>query len=117
MNPYYCLEIDTAARVMDFIALPEKNFDFKWNWPKNDLVVQSSRTENSFTVEGKISIESLKQFNLIKGSTIETGIFRAKYVEKGDLNFEPTWISWVNPNTETPNFHTPSSFGELILMG
>ena len=80
-------------------------------------MVQSSRTENSFTVEGKISIESLKQFNLIKGSTIETGIFRAKYVEKGDLNFEPTWISWVNPNTETPNFHTPSSFGELILMG
>jgi hypothetical protein len=117
LNPYYCLEIDTAARVMDFIALPEKNFDFNWNWSKNDLVVHSSRTEKSFTVEGKISIESLKHFNLIKGSKIETGIFRAKYVEKGDLNFEPTWISWVNPNTETPNFHTPSSFGELILMG
>jgi hypothetical protein len=116
LNPYYCMEIDTQARIMDFIALPNKNFDFDWNWPKKDLVVQSSRDDNSFTVEGQISIESLQRFKLIKGNTIETGIFRAKYVEKGHSNFEPTWISWVNPNTETPNFHTPSSFGELILM-
>jgi hypothetical protein len=116
LNPYYCMEIDTAARIMDFIALPNKNFDFDWKWPENDLVVQSSRDDKSFTVEGQISIESLRRFNLIKGNTIETGIFRAKYVEKDPSNFEPTWISWVNPNTETPNFHTPSSFGELILM-
>jgi hypothetical protein len=116
LNPYYCMEIDTEARIMDFIALPNKNFDFDWKWPEHDLVVQSSRDDKSFTVEGQISIESLQRFNLIKENTIETGIFRAKYVEKDHLNFEPTWISWVNPNTETPNFHTPSSFGELILM-
>lgn len=116
LNPYYCLEIDPTPRVMDFIAYPNKKFDFDWNWPKNNLTVKSFRNENYFTVEGAISIESLRKFNLIKDNKIETGIFRAKYVEQDDSSFEPTWITWVNPNTETPNFHTPTSFGKLHLM-
>ncbi len=116
LNPYYCLEIDAAARVMDFIAYPDKNFDFNWNWPKEDLFVKSSKNEANFTVEGAISIESLKKFNLIKDHKMETGIFRAKYNSKDNVHFEPTWISWINPNTETPNFHIASSFGVLELM-
>jgi hypothetical protein len=40
LNPYYCLEIDATARIMDFIAYPNKKFDFEWTWPKNDLLVQ-----------------------------------------------------------------------------
>ena len=116
LNPYYCLEIDPSPRVMDFIAYPDRNFNFDWNWPKEDLVVKSFIKDSSFTVEGAISIESLKRFDLIKDNKIETGIFRAKYAKKDGVNYEPTWISWVNPNTETPNFHTPTSFGELNLM-
>ncbi|MNQ07695.1 hypothetical protein D3C85_204810 [compost metagenome] len=115
LNPYYCLEIDTDGRLMDFIAYPNKNFDFDWNWPKNDIAIKSSINKNNFTVEGEISIESLNRFHLIKDHKIETGIFRAKYYTKDNLNFEPIWITWVNPNTETPNFHTPSSFGILEL--
>lgn len=115
LNPYYCLEIDTDARLMDFIAYPNKNFDFDWNWPKNDIAIKSYINKNNFTVEGEISIASLNRFHLIKDNKIETGIFRAKYYTKDNLNFEPTWITWVNPNTETPNFHTPSSFGILEL--
>jgi hypothetical protein len=116
LNPYYCLEIDTAARIMDFIAYPDKNFDFNWNWPKNDIEVKSSVNAESFTVEGAISIPSLQRFNLIKNNKIETGVFRAKYNQKEDLGFEPTWITWINPNTETPNFHIKSSFGNFILQ-
>lgn len=115
MNPYYCLEIDSAARIMDFIAYPDKNLDFSWNWPKKDLFVKSSVERNSFTVEGAISIQSLNDLNLIKNNKIETGLFRAKYSLNESGNFEPTWITWVNPNTETPNFHIASSFGTLIL--
>jgi hypothetical protein len=115
LNPYYCLEIDTSGRIMDFIAHPNTNFDFNWNWPQNDLVVKSSINANSFTVEGSISIESLKSFNLIKNNTIETGVFRAKYIKTQNECFEPTWITWVNPNTETPNFHIASSFGSFVL--
>lgn len=116
LNPYYCLEIDTAARIMDFIAYPNKNFDFDWNWPQGNLIVKSAINENSFTVEGAITISSLRMLNLIKENKIETGIFRAKYNEKEKSIFEPVWISWVDPITETPNFHIESSFGILTLM-
>lgn len=116
LNPYYCLEIDPTSRIMDFIAYPGKKFDFDWNWPENDLTVKSAIKENYFVVEIAISIQSLKNFNLIKGNTIEAGLYRAKYEKQPDNLFEPTWISWVNPNTETPNFHIASSFGTLTLV-
>jgi hypothetical protein len=115
MNPYYCLEMDTEARIMDFVAYPGKIFDFDWNWPEESINVKSAVNSDSFTVEGAIRISSLNHFNLIKNNTIETGIFRAKYSQKEDFSFDPTWITWVNPNTETPNFHLASSFGTLIL--
>ena len=116
LNPYYCLEIDTSARVMDFKAYPNKKFDFNWNWPTDQLQVKSSKDETSFTVEGTISISSLKQLGLIHENKMEVGIFRAKYNATKNLQYEPIWISWVNPNTEEPNFHIATSFGTLNLM-
>lgn len=116
LNPYYCMEMDTKARVMDFIAYPNKNLNFDWSWPKDDLVVKSSVNEDSFVVEGAIRIASLKKFDLIKNNQIETGIFRAKYSKTDASDYEPTWITWVNPDTETPNFHIASSFGILTLQ-
>lgn len=116
LNPYYCLEMDTAARIMDFEAKPNKVFDFDWNWPKEDLKVKASKQENSFTVEGRISLASLKALSLIQGNSIETGVFRAKFSKDENQNYPPTWISWVNPNTTEPNFHIASSFGKFILM-
>ena len=116
LNPYYCLEIDPTERIMDFRAYPNKNFDFNWNWPKEDLKVKSNIAEDNFSVEIAISIKSLKKLNLIKDHKIEVGIFRAKYNKQENTSFEPTWISWVNPNTITPNFHIPTSFGLLNLI-
>jgi hypothetical protein len=107
--------MDTDARLMDFIAYPNKNLDFSWNWPKDNIVVKSYIKKDSFTVEGSISIQSLNDFKLIKNNKIETGIFRAKYSLDINGNFEPTWITWVNPETEIPNFHIASSFGTLLL--
>lgn len=115
LNPYYCLEIDPTPRIMDFKASPAKKFDFDWNWPKNDIVIKSHITEEYFVVELAISIQSLMNFNLIKGHTIEAGLFRAKYKKQQNNLFEPTWISWVDPDTENPNFHIASSFGTLTL--
>lgn len=116
LNPYYCLEMDTAARIMDFEAKPNKDFDFNWNWPKGDLEIKASKEENSFTVQGKISMASLKALNLIQGNSIETGVFRAKFSLIENLQYDATWISWVDPNTPEPNFHIASSFGKFILM-
>ena len=113
---YYCLEIDPTPRIMDFKASPKKKFDFDWNWPNNDLIVKSTIKEDRFIVEIAITIQSLKNFDLIKDNSIEAGIYRAKYTKQENNLFEPTWISWVNPNTETPNFHVPDSFGNLTLV-
>lgn len=116
LNPYYCIEIDPTSRILDFRATANRKFEFDWSWPKNELVVKSNITNNFFTVEGSITINSLKELQLIKNNTIETGIFRAKYTPLENSEFESTWISWVNPNTQYPNFHTSSSFGVLNLV-
>lgn len=115
MTPYYCLEIDPTPRIMDFKALPHKVFDFDWNWPAGDIEAKSTREASYFVVEGAISLQSLKELNLLKNGKIETGIFRAKYNKTENNSFEPTWITWVNPNTEEPNFHIATSFGLLEL--
>lgn len=96
---------------MDFKALPNKNFDFNWNWPEDDINIKSNVEDSFFTVEGSISLQSLETLNILKNGAMETGIYRAKYNKQN----EPTWITWVNPETETPNFHTPTSFGLLQL--
>lgn len=114
LNPYYCLEMDSAARVMDFIAYPNKNFQFDWSWPKNGLTLKSSLTKEGYIVEIAISIESLTSLNLINKSYIKTGIYRANYHQE-NKELQANWISWVVPNSTTPNFHIPSSFGLLYL--
>ena len=116
LNPYYCLEIDASGRLMDFKAHPNKDFDFDWKWPSKDLDIKTSKDEISFTVEGRISIQSLKDLNLIQNNVIEAGVYRAKFSKDEKQEYKPTWISWVNPDTETPNFHIASSFGKFRLL-
>lgn len=115
LDPYYCLEIDPNSRIMDFKARPNKQFDFSWNWPAKDIEVKSSIESECFTVEIAISLSSLTQLGLIKDGKIEAGIYRAKYNKQASGNYEPTWITWVDPCTEDPNFHIVSSFGVLKL--
>ena len=103
---------------MDFKAHPNKKFDFNWNWPDNDMKVVSQRNENYFTVRIAISIQSFKDLSLLKENRIETGIYRAKYNKiENEKEYQPTWITWVDPNTDEPNFHIKSSFGVLELDG
>lgn len=115
-HTHYCLEIDPTSRILDFKANPKRQFEFDWNWPKEDLVVKSNIQNDFFTVEGAISIASLEKLEVITNYKIETGIFRAKYNKTKNSSYEPTWISWVNPNTKLPDFHTPTSFGILNLV-
>ncbi|WP_341221176.1 carbohydrate-binding family 9-like protein [Polaribacter atrinae] len=115
LDPYYCLEMDTTGRIMDFKARPNREFDFNWCWPTEEIVIKSSINENNFIVEITISLQSLKNLKLLKDRSIETGIYRAKYNQQKDNTYKPTWITWTNPNTKIPNFHTPTSFGKLLL--
>ena len=116
MSPYYCLEIDPSCRLMDFKAYPGRKFDFNWHWPKGGILLKSDIQKDHFTVEGAIGMDTLQKLNLVDDHKIETGIFRAKYHKSEGFGFKPTWISWVPPQSNTPDFHIPSSFGTLLLM-
>ncbi len=113
--PYYCVEIDSKARIMDFKAKPHKDFDFGWSFPKEHLKVKSYVTRTGYSVEGAFSIKFLKSLNLIHNGIIETGIFRAKFTKQEGLEYKPIWITWIDPQTRTPDFHIPSSFGIINL--
>lgn len=116
LSPYYCLEMDVDARILDFEAYPNWNFDYNWKWPEKQLEIQSVKEQNSFTVVGRISIASLEELELIHDNIMEVGVYRAKFSKAEDGSYEPTWISWINPNTAEPNFHIASSFGKFVLM-
>lgn len=115
MEPYYCLEIDPTSRIMDIKAGPNRQFDFNWNWPSDEIKLMSCIESTYFTVEIAISLASLIKFGLLKEGKIETGIYRAKYNRQENGSFEPVWITWADPMTTTPNFHTAPSFGMLKL--
>ena len=116
LSPYYCLEMDVDARILDFEAYPNWDFDYNWKWPEKQLEIQSVKEQNSFTVVGRISIASLEELDLIHDNIMEVGVYRAKFSKAEDGSYEPTWISWINPNTAEPNFHIASSFGKFVLM-
>ena len=119
LDPYYCLEIDTQPRVMDFIARPNRNFDLGWSWPAAGIEVKSAIDEQKFSVEGKLSLASLKTLNLLKqdekGYYLEVGVYRAKYTRETTGQNKATWITWVDPQTEYPEFHIKDSFGVFRL--
>jgi hypothetical protein len=102
LSPYYCLEIDPSARIMDFRAQPARQFDFDWNWPAKHIEVRSVMQPDYFIVEIALSIDFLKELGILKNGQLETGIFRAKYKQQENGSYKPIWITWVDPKTETP---------------
>jgi len=115
LDPYYGLEIDPSGRVMDFRVSYHRKFDWNWTWPREDLRIKSSIQPIGYTVEIAISKRSLSTLGLLKDNRIEAGLYRGNCVSLTGSDALLKWISWVRPDSETPDFHVPSSFGLLIL--
>ncbi len=116
MSPYYGLELDPLARVLDYEAEYHRKFKGEWSWPAGQLIVKSNRRKDGYTVEIAISKKSLNQLGILQGKAIEAGLFRGNCLEislKDESKIK--WISWVKPASETPDFHIPSAFGVLML--
>lgn len=117
LTPYYCLEMDAHARVLDYVANYYRKFDFEWQWPEDKLQVKASKSSKGYVFEGAIDLSSLKELGLLNNDTLEAGLYRGHCMalpadeKEADLR----WISWVKPDAEEPDFHIPSSFGKLIL--
>ncbi|MEQ9289991.1 MAG: sugar-binding protein [Cyclobacteriaceae bacterium] len=117
-QPYYSLEMDADGRLFDSKAIFDKKngIDRTWDWPEGHLVIQSSMDEKGYTVEGKISLASLKALGVLTDGVLHAGLYRGEYVAVKGTGIGVKWISWIIPDSTTPNFHIPSSFGVLRLV-
>ena len=116
MLPYYGLELDPHGRVYDYEVFYHRKFNRDWSWPSGQLQVKSNIKKGGYSVEVAISKESLVQMGLLKNNQLEAGIFRGECIEiKKASDSDIKWISWVIPDSPTPDFHIPSAFGILSL--
>ena len=113
---YYSLELDAKARIFDSKATFDKKhgIDREWDWPKGQLELKSTFTDNGYIVEGRISISSLKELDLFDGNILYAGLYRGNYNSSKGEKPSIDWISWVKP--KKLSFHIPSSFGVLKFM-
>ena len=116
LSPYYCLEIDPLARVLDYEGHHYRKFNGKWSWPKDGLIVKSHLRSDGYTIEIAISKASLLQLNLLRDNQLQAGLFRADCLPTKEGRPDFKWASWVRPDADTPDFHIPSAFGILELL-
>jgi hypothetical protein len=116
MNPYYCLEVDPLARVYDYQAVYHRQFNVQWFWPADQLQASSHQTQEGYVVTLAVSKKSLMDFGLLDGGRLQVGLFRGKCVAIHPDESEMKWISWVEPDSTTPDFHIPSAFGSFELL-
>src|SRR5690606_31780706 len=91
--------------------------DREWDWPEGHIAVKTSIDKTGYWLEGAISLESLRQLGLYHDDGIlKAGLFRGEYLPGQDEKPEIRWISWIHPDSEKPDFHIPSAFGELHLL-
>jgi len=117
LSPYYCLEMDAAGRVLDYCGNFHRQFDFSWVWPADSLVVKAMRHPGGYTVEAAVSKDSLKSLGLLSATSphLQAGLFRAECTHTVAPRDHMRWISWIHPDSATPDFHIPSAFGVLNL--
>ena len=115
LSPYYGLEMDPLGRVMDYKAAYYRKFDSNWSWPARELVIKTDLRKDGYTVELAFSKKSLTALGLLKANRLLTGLYRGNCIALKGKEATLKWISWVKPDSKTPDFHIPSSFGILIL--
>ncbi len=117
LNPYYCLELDARGRVLDYVTSYYRNFDYEWSWKKGHLNICANEYAGGYVVEGAISLMSLREYGVLKGNEMLTGLFRGycTALPEAGRKAQLRWISWVNPKIEKPDFHIPEVFGKLII--
>lgn len=116
LKPYYAFEMDPQGRVFDSKGEFGKYINQEYDFPAEGMRFKGNIDEGTYSVEGQLSINTLRDLDLIAADgSIMAGLYRGEYFNDKDGNEKTYWISWVTPDSKTPNFHIPSSFGKLIL--
>jgi hypothetical protein len=109
MQQYYCFEIDALGRTLSYGARHYRQMDFDWNVPE-EYQVRTTSYEGGYRVEGAIPWDFIA--SLTDKKSIYMGAYRAEFSMKNDSIVE-NWLTWVNPNTPSPDFHVPTSLGVI----
>jgi len=114
--PYYSFEMDPQGRVFDSKGEFGKYIDQEYDFPRGGLSFKGKIDQNHYSLEGRLDLKILQELNLINSdNSLMIGLYRGEYFTV-DGKEKTHWISWVIPDSETPNFHIPSSFGKIILQ-
>jgi len=117
LEKYYCIEIDPQGRVLDYAASFYREFDSSWNCP--GLRTAASMFEGGYIVEAAIPVSTLEQlgiFSKSESSLFAAGLFRAEFDYSQNEEIVENWISWISPDSQTPDFHIPSAFGIFRIV-
>lgn len=116
MQLYYGIEVDPAGRVHDYSIKYYRDFDSEWNL--EGMETAAVQTEEGYVVEGKVPLKSLEDLKLLNNQVMRAGVYRAEFSSPAEGEETPLmeWISWVDPKTETPDYHVASSFGEFRFL-
>lgn len=75
---------------------------------------EATRTDGGWEITYRIPFDFIRQF--YPGFTAESGlVLRGNFYKCGNLTANKHYLSWNPVDSDTPNFHLPESFGELVL--
>ena len=115
LNQYFTMEIDPANQIFDASGQHYRQVHSEWNWP--GLEAKGAISSDGYTVEGRIPVTSFQELGLWRifdeKRGLSVGVFRAEFSRLDDGKTDKKWISWIQPKTPKPDFHTPSAFGKM----
>ncbi|TXB67909.1 sugar-binding protein [Phaeodactylibacter luteus] len=117
LKRYFGLEMDPEGRVYDYQSSYYRQSDPSWGWPEGHLSLWPQVHAEGYTLSGRISKASLLALGLLRdGQWLEAGLYRGHCTRLDGSEAVFQWYPWVDPQTEKPDFHVPSSFGRLQLL-
>lgn len=111
MGTYYCFEMDPKGRTLAYAAKHYRKVDFDWDAPQG-FNIAARQFSGGYAVEGAIPMAFIQE--LEKDGAVYFGAYRAEFSKQEGVTVE-NWLTWVNPKTEKPDFHVPTSMGKLYL--
>jgi hypothetical protein len=113
LTRYFGLEMSPRGDVADYAARFHREYD--WSWSFGRLALEPEIREGGYSVSGSIPLDVLRDLGLLRVDEMFAGLYRAEFHHRPDGSVHRGWIAWVNPRTEKPDFHVPTSFGVLEL--
>lgn len=118
LDPYFCLEMAPSGDSYVYRARSYRQFDDAFALSGLELTSSISDERSRYRVEGSLPLAALRELGVLKAETREffAGVYRAEFSREPDGGVHFGWMSWVDPQTPTPDFHVASSFGVFALV-